>query len=504
MDDKVKKRGMHPVWFFVILCGITITLSFILSLVKLQGNMYNVTQNGKVVSTLVTVKSLLTADGIKFIFGDGINNLFKFMPFGTVIVGLIGMGMVIKTGLLKEVFRRLSKKIPRRVMFFLFSLLCIVMGFSQDLAFIIMIPLSVPLFTEYKRSQVMGMTMAFVSVAAGANINLFISSLDYSLIEIAKNSVKMIDKDYSYGYSGNIFIIVIASLLLALLVSVITELIAKKMPVRISEEDDNITEKVKRKGLKRASLCFIILSGLFVYSIIPNLPFSGLLLDNSQQLYVNKLFGANSPFVNGILYIVSFIALITGLVYGITTKQIKNERDIVKTMSGSLNNIGELLLIIFFAAEFVALFKYTNIGEVITAILFDFIKNGNFSFIILILFSFIALVISGIFLTPLASKWSMFSSSAMSLFMKSNISPEYTGALFRLSTTIPNMVTPLFPYFAVYVGFMALYNRNDFSMKKCYSLLTVYFIAVNILWLFIIFGFYVLGTPIGVGVFPTI
>ena len=162
------------------------------------------------------------------------------------------------------------------------------------------------------------------------------------------------------------------------------------------------------------------------------------------------------------------------------------------------------MLIIFFAAEFVALFKYTNIGEVITAILFDFIKNGNFSFIILILFSFIALVISGIFLTPLASKWSMFSSSAMSLFMKSNISPEYTGALFRLSTTIPNMVTPLFPYFAVYVGFMALYNRNDFSMKKCYSLLTVYFIAVNILWLFIIFGFYVLGTPIGVGVFPTI
>jgi p-aminobenzoyl-glutamate transporter AbgT len=80
------------------------------------------------------------------------------------------------------------------------------MGFSQDLAFIVMIPVSVVLFTEYKRSQVIGMTMAFVSVAAGANINLFITSLDYSLIELAKDSVKVIDKDYSYGYSGNLYI----------------------------------------------------------------------------------------------------------------------------------------------------------------------------------------------------------------------------------------------------------------------------------------------------------
>ncbi|MBR3117358.1 MAG: AbgT family transporter [Bacilli bacterium] len=504
MDEKVKKRGLHPVWFFILLSGITIVLSVVLSLLKLQGNMYTVSQNGKVVSTIMTVKSLLSADGIRFIFGEGINNLLKYIPFGTIIVGLLGMGMVIKTGLLKEVFRRLSKKIPRRVMFFLFSLLCIVLGFSQDLAFVIMIPVSIALFTEYKRSQVVGMTMAFVSVAAGANINLFITSLDYSLIEIAKNSVKIVDKDYTYGYSGNIFIIVIASLLLAFLISVITEIISKKMPVRITEEEETIDEKTKSKALKKAGLCLLILGGLLAYSLIPNLPLSGLLLDNTQPLYVNKLFGANSPFVNGILFIVSFISLVTGLVYGISIKEIKGEKDIVKILSGSLNNIGELLLIIFFAAQFVALFKYTNIGEVLTSIMFDAIKNGNFSFILLILFSFIALVLSGVLLTSVATKWSMFSSSVMSSFMKSNITPEYAGGLFRLSSSVSNTVTPLFPYFSIYVGFMTLYSRHDFSIKKCYSLLIIYFIAITILWLFIIFGFYILGTPIGVQTYPTI
>ena len=80
MDEKVKKRGLHPVWFFVILSGITIVLSVILSLLKLQGNMYTVSQNGKVVSTIMTVKSLVSADGLKFIFGEGVNNLLKYIP----------------------------------------------------------------------------------------------------------------------------------------------------------------------------------------------------------------------------------------------------------------------------------------------------------------------------------------------------------------------------------------------------------------------------------------
>ena len=504
MDETKNRRGLHPVWFFILLSLITVVLSFILSALNLQGTQYSVTQTGKVTSTILTVKSLISTSGFKFIFGETVNNLLKFMPLGTIIIGLIGMGMIIKTGLLKEICSFLSKHVSRKVMLFVFSLLCIVMGFSQDLAFIIMIPASIVLFSEYKRSQVVGITMAFVSVAAGANINLFITSLDYSLIEIAKNSVKMIDSDYTYGYSGNLYLIVMSSLLLALLISIITEIVSRKRPVRVSEEENVIDEKLKKVGIKRSFIALAILGIIFIYSIIPGLPLSGKLLDNTQVFYVNKLFGVNSPFVNGILGIISFAAFVCGLVYGITTKQIKNDKDLSKILIGSLNNIGELLLIVFFAAEFIAIFKFSNIGEVLTAILFSFIKNGDFSFIILILFSSIAIILSGTVLSSTATKWSMFTPSVMPLFMKSNITPEFTGAIFRLSSSIPNIISPIFPYFAIYVGFIGLYSRNDFSIKKCYNLLVPFFIGVTILWLFIIFGWYVLGSPIGPKVFPTI
>lgn len=504
MDEVKKKRGLHPVWFFILLSCIVVFLSFVFSLINLQGVEYHVNQSGTISTTIITVKSLLTLSGLKFILGETINNFLKFVPLGTVIVGLIGMGSMIKTGLLKEIFARISKKIPRVVMFFIFSLLCIIMGFSQDLAFVIMIPIAVAMFTEYKRSQVIGMTMTFVSVAAGANINLFITSLDYSIVELARNSVKTINNDYSYGYSGDLFLIVISSLLLALLIAIITEFVSRKKPVRISDDELVINEKLKKKGLKVAFAIVAVVAVLCIYAIIPKLPLSGALLDNKQELYVNKLFGANSPFVNGILFIISFTGLIASIVYGFITKQINTDKDVIKILTSNLNNIGELLLIMFFASAWIAIFKYSNIGEVIVAILFSLVRSADFSFILLIIFSFIAVVLSGIFVSSFADKWGMFAPALMSQFMKSNITPEFAGAIFRLASGISNVVTPVFPYFAIYVGYMGLYNKNDFSIKKCYSLLIPYLIGIIILFLFIIIAWYILGAPIGPKISPTI
>ena len=504
MDESKNKKGLHPIWFYIILILLTVFLSFVFSLINLEGTQYSIGQDGKVTTTLLTVKSIFSISGLNYILSETINNFLKFVPLGTVIVGLIGMGSLIKTGLLKEVFTIFAKRIPRLVMFFIFSLLCIVMGFSQDLAFVIMIPLAFALFTEYRRSQVIGMTMAFVSVAAGANINLFITSLDYSIVELARNSVKTINNDYSYGYSGDLFFIVVSTLLLALLIAVITEIISRKKPVRISESEVEVDPKLRKKGLKYSFIILLVLGILSVYAIIPNLPLSGALLDNTQALYVNKLFGANSPFVNGILFIISFAGLICSIVYGFTTKQIKNDKELIKILTSNLNNIGELLLIIFVASMFISLFKYSKIGDVMVAILYNIIKSGNFSFIVLILLSFIGILLSGMFVSSFASKWGMFAPSLIPLFMKSNITPEFAGGIFRLASGISNLVTPVFPYFAVYIGFMGLYNKNDFSVKRCYNLLFPYLIGITILYLFIIVAWYILGTPIGPRITPSI
>lgn len=503
MDKENKKGELHPVWFFVILSVIIIVLSAILSFFGFQGTQTDVSL-GSSSTSLLTVESLLSGSSIKFIVSESINNFLKFTPLGTIIIGLAGVGLMIKTGLLKSICKRLNKIIPRKTMFFTFSLLCIIMGFSVDFSFVIMIPVAAILFTEYKRSQVVGMTMAFASVAAGANINIFLTSIDYSLIELAKSSVNLVDSNYSYGYTGNLFFVVISSLLLALVISIITEIIARKKPVRIGTEELEISEKLDKIGFKKSLLAFVIMCVLLTYAIIPGLPLSGFLLDSSQNMYINKLFGANSPFVKGFLYIASLIFIICAFIYGTATKQIKNGKDMIKHIQSSLNGLGEMLLLIFVASQFIALFKYTNIGNVVTVNLFNLVADIKPSFIILLLLSFVVIAISNIFVPSLSTKWTLFVPKMMPLFMKSNITPEFTGAMFRLASSVTNIISPIFSYFVVYLGFIGLYSKNDFTIRKCYKMLMPYFIAILILWLFIVFGWYVLKAPIGPNVFPTI
>ena len=134
MDDN-KKFHLHPVWFFIFLIVGTIILSFVLSLFNFQGTQSDISL-GSLSTSVLTVESLLSKEGIKFMISECINNFQKFVPLGTLIVGLIGISFGIKVGLFKSIFNKWTKRLPRKTAFFIFSLLCIVMGFSNDMAFV--------------------------------------------------------------------------------------------------------------------------------------------------------------------------------------------------------------------------------------------------------------------------------------------------------------------------------------------------------------------------------
>ena len=88
--------------------------------------------------------------------------------------------------------------------------------------------------------------------------------------------------------------------------------------------------------------------------------------------------------------------------------------------------------------------------------------------------------------------------------MKSNFTPEFVGCIFRLAASVTNLISPVFPYFVIYLGFVGLYSRSDFSINKCYKNILPYFVTIIVLWLFIIFGWYVLKAPIGPNIYPTV
>ena len=197
--------------------------------------------------------------------------------------------------------------------------------------------------------------------------------------------------------------------------------------------------------------------------------------------------------------------MIVGLIYGLRVKTIKNNKDFVDAMGYYLTDISSILVLIFFAAQLISIFKKSNIGIFITASLAEAIGNLELTGLLLIIISFIIIAICTIFVPVASTKWAILAPVIVPMFMTSSMTPEFATAVFRAADSSVKGITPLFSYFVLLIGFLQIYNQKKeqtITLTDAMSLMAPYTIAFAILWLVIILGFYIIGLPIGPGVSP--
>ena len=245
----------------------------------------------------------------------------------------------------------------------------------------------------------------------------------------------------------------------------------------------------------------------FIYSVIPGLPGSGLLLDYNETTYLKQIFGANSYFQDGFTYMISLLFLIGGLVYGFASKKFKTDTDVIKACHEPLARIGSILLLLFVASQFIGLFRKSNIGTIITGILANILSGFSFGGIIYLILAVVIILISDFFLTGTEAKWMIFAPVVVPALMRSNISPQFTQFMMRAVDSMSNGITPLYAYFVIFIGYMNIYNINEerpITLNGAIKIMFPYFVIISITWLLIIIGWYIIGLPIGPGVYPTI
>ena len=171
-----------------------------------------------------------------------------------------------------------------------------------------------------------------------------------------------------------------------------------------------------------------------------------------------------------------------------------------------LRTIGGIFVLIFFAAQLYGVVNETNIGVVITGVFANVIKTSNFGFIPLIALLLLFTMIANIFIPDPATKWSILAPAVVPTLLEANITPAFSQLIFRAGDSITNVLTPMFMYFVIFIGFVEVYtkNKNDFSIKKCYKVIIPYFIAIAAVWILLLLCWYIIGLPIGVGVNPSI
>lgn len=510
--NKIKtKVAMHPIMTIIFLIGVTIILSGILSALGLQATSKRISATSLEYNTYIAeVASLFSLSGLKYIFTSTINNFVSFAPLCNLIIVLIGIGVMKKSGFLDKVFTLLTKSTKKNIVTFVLVLISTMVGIIGDISFVIMLPLAAILFEVGKRNPTIGLIASFAGLTCGYGLNVIFTSVDSSLLSLTTLAANVVDSNYAIKTLSFVFIMLVAIILLAILITQITEkyLVYKLDKYEIPETtiEDDLIDKKEKKGLAFAFLAFMVYFLIFLYNIIPGLPFSGKLLDQSQVFYIDKLFSYNSFFSKGFIFVITLGMVIMGLFYGIGARTIKNQKELCEALGHSLDGIGQTIVLIFFVSVLINVVKYTNIGTVIVTLLSNLINLTSFTGIPLIILLFIICAIAPILLPSSLLRWQIISGVAIPAFMEAGISPEFAQVIFRFGESVTIGLTPLFAYFIIYLALLEKYNQKEqpISLLKAIKLQLPYACLTFILLLTILIAWYIVGLPIGIGAYPTL
>lgn len=505
--EKRKKDKLYgPVSVLIgLILGIS-ALSLLMSIFSIDGYK-TVIENGTMETVLVTVKNVFSFEGIRFIVGNAVENFRILEPLVLIIISLLGISICEKSGLLNAFFSPL-KRVKLSIVIFITLFFGIVSTVIGDYSYIFLIPLIGVMFKYLGKNPVLGVAVVFIGITIGYGTGLIFNYNDYLLGGMSELAATVnIDKNYTYNLFSDLYIMIFSTIVLCFVGTLaIDKFLVNKLPKKYSYEEE---ELVVSKKAKRISLFVgFIVSLLFIYMVLPiNMPGAGLLLDKNADRYMEQLLGQSSPFGNGLVIFISLIMLISGMIYGKISGNIKNSHEFSLGMSKTFENLGFMFVLLFFGSQLIAIIDWSNVGVVIGAKLIDFMSTVQVSGILLIVLFFIIIILMSILIPSSVLKWQIASPVAIPLFMRSNITPNMTQFIFKMADGVGKCLTPAFIYYIIMLAFLEKYRiseKNQVSVFGTMKLLLPVILILAGTSILLVVLWYIIGLPIGLGTYSTL
>ena len=284
-----KRKRISPVMTFIILTIVTILFSGLLHLLNVQGEYTTVSVTGTLVNNIVEVKNLFSLSGAKYIVTHAVKNFMSFTPLSILVIVLIGIGVLEKSGFLKSFFTLLTRNSKKNTVTFILIFICLLLSLFGDIGFVIMLPIGALLFKYGRRNPFGGIIASFAALSFGSGINIFLTANDSSLLKLTLEAAKTIDSNYAIGTFFSLFIMIAILIATAFVFTYVTEKkIMPKLPKYEHEEDEMVITNKELRGIIVGLGLGAFYSLIIIYMIIPGLPLSGALLDHRATIYIIK------------------------------------------------------------------------------------------------------------------------------------------------------------------------------------------------------------------------
>lgn len=487
--DRVERIGNalpHPASLFLLLACAVAGLSWLASAAGVE-------VANPITGAPVRPVNLLSVAGLRGLVLDLVPNFMDFPPLGPVLVCLLGLSVMERSGLLAALVRLVVGLAPRRWLTFIVVFSGVMSHTAGDVGYVLLIPLSASLFHTVGRNPLAGIAAAFAGVSGGFAANVLLSTTDLVLAGMTENAAHAIEPAYQVSAVANYFFLAASVPLVTAVGTLITEWVVEPWlgayDGEIRPEPVQPLETKERRGLWWAAAAV----GLLAAAVLAGLwPEAGFLRDPARPGFVG------SYFVRGLTFFIFLFGVVPGLAYGVAVGTIRNDRDAYKGMQRNMELIAGYLVIMFFIAQFVYLFRSSNLGLILAVKGADGLKALGLGGVPLIVGLVVLTAFINLFLGSASAKWAMFAPIFVPMFMLLGYSPEFTQAVYRVGDSLTNIVTPLASNFPLVLMFVQRYAPKA-GIGTLTATMLPFSLANLVCWTLFLVAWLLLGWPLGPG-----
>ena len=443
------------------------------------------------VADVVTATSLMSGDGIWWLFSHLVQNFIQFPPLGLVLVSLLGIGVAERSGLLPALLSRLLRLTPAALLDPMTVFIGVLSSAALDAGYVVLPPLTAVLYLAAGRSPLTGIAVVTAGITAGFSANLFLTGLDPLLAGLSTAGAQVLDAQYQVAITANWWFMVASTFALTLAGWAVARFVLAprldSLGVGCDRPQGALTttsNPFEGRGLKWAGAALVAtLIILAVMAWVPGWP----------------LYGPGERFPRWMEVMVPLILvvfLVPGIAYGIGAGTIRSDRALVGMMSDTLKGMGPYIVLAFFAAQFIEAFKYSRLGEMLAIAGGQWLAQAGFTSAALAL-SFV-LVVMGLNLVmgSASAKYALLAPVFVPMFMQAGISPELTQAAYRVGDSVTNGITPFNPYLVIILSFVQRYVPSA-GLGTLLSLMVPFALAFALVWSVLLGTWVALGWDLG-------
>jgi aminobenzoyl-glutamate transport protein len=451
----------------------------------------------------IAIQSLLSTEGIRFIFTSFVPNFAGFGVVAVTFVALMGAGVAEAGGLMAALIRVLVAASPKRLLTFILVFVGVMSSVASDAGYLILVPLGAAAFMSVGRHPLAGMAACFAGVGAAFGVNPILSPIDAMITEITNEAIGSAGGT-ALTIVANYWFSAVSSVVMALVAAIVTERIIEPRlgpwnpasdsgpsGIAIETEEDAVDDKAaESKGLRYALFGFL---GFLALILVFTLPEGSALRDPETGDIIGT-----TPFMDSLLFIIAMFFLVSGIAYGIGAKTFTSANDVIAAVTKTFAGLGGLVFMLLMISQFIAYFNFSNLPSVLAISLAAGLESAGIGALPLLIGMILIIMALDIIMPGIIPKWAIFAPIFVPLFIQLGVPPQTGLAAYRVADSPFNVITPLMVYLPFMVTVAQRYQKES-GIGTIIALMLPYTLIMAAVWTLLFTVWFLLGIPLGPG-----